>query len=40
MSNCASQPTSTYYFHSPDSASLRAVFQNIGNQLSNLRIKR
>lgn len=40
MSNCASQPTSTYYFHSPDSASLRAAFQSIGSQLSNLRIKR
>lgn len=40
MQNCASQPTSKYYFHSPDNASLRAAFKSIGSQLNNLRIKR
>lgn len=35
---CASKPT--FYFHSPDNASLRAAFRNIGGQLSNLRIAR
>lgn len=40
MSNCASEPTSIHYFHSPDSAALRAAFQSIGSQLNNLRIKR
>jgi Flp pilus assembly protein TadG len=40
MRNCASQPTSTYYFHSPDNAALRNAFRAIGSQLSNLRIKR
>lgn len=39
MQNCASQPTSTYYFHSPDNTSLKAAFSSIGSQLNNLRIK-
>jgi hypothetical protein len=38
MLNCATKPS--YYFHSPDNATLRTVFQSIGSQLSNLRITR
>lgn len=34
--SCASQPT--YYFNSPTSAELRGIFQQIGSQLSNLRL--
>jgi hypothetical protein len=35
--SCASQ--SSYYFNSPSSADLRSIFQEIGSQLSNLRIE-
>jgi hypothetical protein len=40
MQNCASQPTSKYYFHSSNNAALLSAFQQIGTQLNNLRIKR
>jgi hypothetical protein len=35
--SCASQPT--YYFNSPTVTELRGIFQQIGSQLSNLRIE-
>jgi Flp pilus assembly protein TadG len=35
--SCASQPS--YYFNSPSAAELRGIFQQIGSQLSNLRIE-
>ncbi len=36
--NCATRPE--YYFNSPDAASLRAAFREIGGQLANLRLIR
>lgn len=36
--NCATSPA--HYFHAPSSAQLRASFQEIGSQLSNLRLER
>jgi Flp pilus assembly protein TadG len=38
LQNCATQ--SDFYFDSPDSATLQAAFQAIGDSLSNLRISR
>ena len=35
--SCASQPS--YYFNSPSAVELRGIFQQIGSQLSNLRIE-
>jgi hypothetical protein len=35
-SNCATQPT--FYWHAPNNTTLQTVFQEIGEQLSNLRI--
>lgn len=35
--SCASQPS--YYFNSPSATELRGIFQQIGSQLSNLRIE-
>jgi Flp pilus assembly protein TadG len=36
--SCASQPI--YYFNSPSAAELRGIFQQIGTQLSNLRLEK
>jgi Flp pilus assembly protein TadG len=36
MRSCADRPSD--YYHSPDNATLRAVFKSIGGQLSNLRL--
>ncbi len=38
MRSCASQPD--YYFHSPNSTTLRAAFRAIGDSLANLRVSK
>jgi Flp pilus assembly protein TadG len=40
MKDIATEPNSPYYFYAPDSASLQAAFQEVANNLSQLRLSK